>query len=83
MLEISTATEGGLDYVESPREASAKDRSVREEFETIWRIAGLPASHLNRYADGSYKAAYATRAWDMYVATRKWQVVLAAAKSHH
>jgi len=80
MLENTTAIEDAVDHIETAVETSAPARSVRDEFETIWRVAGLPTCHLSRYADGTYKASYAMRAWDTYAATRKWRAVLGAAK---
>jgi hypothetical protein len=80
MLEITTATEGETDHIEARGEAVTPARSVRDEFETIWRVAGLPPCHLNRYADGTYKASYAMRAWNTYAITREWRAVLGAAK---
>ena len=78
MLEI-TATEGEIDH-KATIETPTPDQAVRDEFETIWRIAGLPPADLSRGPDGTYKAAYAMHAWDMYAATREWRVVLTAAK---
>jgi hypothetical protein len=80
MLETATATEGETDRIEVPAETPAPGRSARDEFETIWRVAGLPPCHLHRYPDGTYKATYAMRAWETYAATRKWRAVLGAAK---
>jgi hypothetical protein len=79
MLEITAATEGEIDH-RATIGTSTPDQAVREEFEAIWRIAGLPPSDLSRCPDGTYKAAYAMHAWDTYAATREWRVVLAAAK---
>ena len=79
MLEI-TATEGEIDH-KATIETSAPSQVVRDEFEAIWRIAGLPPADLSRHPDGTYKAAYAMHAWDTYAATRAWRVVLAAAKA--
>jgi hypothetical protein len=79
MLEITAATEGEIDH-RATIGTSTPDQALREEFEAIWRIAGLPPSDLSRNPDGSYKAAHATHAWDMYAATRDWHAVLVAAK---
>ena len=78
VFETTAAT--GIDHIEATSETSASARSVRDEFETIWRIAGLPPSHLTRYPDGTYKATYAMRAWEIYAVTREWRAVLGAAK---
>jgi hypothetical protein len=53
---------------------------VRDEFEAIWRIAGLPAGDLSRNPDGTYEATNAIHAWETYATTRDWHAVLAAAK---
>ena len=79
MLETTAATEGEIDH-KATTQTSPPDHAVRDEFEAIWRIAGLPLGDLCRHPDGTYKAAYAMHAWDMYAATREWRVVLAAAK---
>lgn len=81
MLDTTAATEGETDHTETTMERMSPDRSVRDEFETIWRIAGLPPCHLSRYPDGTYKAGYAAHAWANYAATREWRAVLRAAKS--
>ena len=80
MLEPTTVTESEIDHRETPAQTAAPARSPRDEFEAIWRIAGLPPCHLSRYADGTYKATYAMRAWDTYATTREWRAVMAAAK---
>jgi len=80
MLENTAATEGETDHTEDKGEAVTPARPVRDEFETIWRVAGLPPCHLSRYPDGTYKATYAMRAWERYAATREWRAVLGAAK---
>ncbi|HEX4507837.1 MAG TPA: hypothetical protein VH722_19075 [Alphaproteobacteria bacterium] len=80
MLETTAATQGEIDHIEGPAGTSTPARSARDEFETIWRVAGLPPYHLNRYPDGTYKATYATKAWNTYAATREWRAVLGAAK---
>jgi hypothetical protein len=79
MLEITAATEGETDHRPAIG-TSTLDQAVRDEFEAIWRIAGLPPADLSRHRDGTYKAAHAMHAWDMYAATRDWHAVLAAAK---
>ena len=79
MLEITTATESEIDHKATIGTATP-DHAVRDEFEAIWRIAGLPLSDLSRNPDGTYKAAHAMHAWDMYAATREWRAVLVAAK---
>ena len=79
MLEHTAATEGEIDH-KATTETSAPNRAVRDEFETIWRIAGLPPGDLTRNPDGTYQAAHALRAWDTYAATREWRAVLVAAK---
>jgi len=80
MLENTTATDHETDHIEAPAGTPTPARSVRDEFETIWRVAGLPPCHLSRYTDGTYKATYAMRAWDRYAATKEWRAVLGAAK---
>ena len=79
MLEITATTKGKIDR-KATIGTSTPDDAVRDEFEAIWRIAGLSLSDLSRNPDGTYKAAHAMRAWDMYAATRDWHAVLAAAK---
>ena len=79
MLETTAATEGEIDH-KATTQTPTPDHAVRDAFEAIWRIAGLPLSDLSRHPDGTYKAAYAMHAWDTYAATREWRVVLAAAK---
>jgi len=79
MLDITAATEGEIDH-KATIETSTPDQAVRDDFEAIWRIAGLPLSDLSRHPDGTYKAAPAMHAWDTYAATREWRAVLAAAK---
>jgi len=77
MLETTTAPEGEIGHNTGP---SAPDQTVRDAFEAIWRIAGLPPADLSRNPDGTYRASYAMHAWDMYAATRDWRAVLTAAK---
>jgi hypothetical protein len=79
MLETTAATEGEIDH-KATIKTSAPNHTVRDEFETIWRIAGLPEGDLTRHPDGTYQAAYAMRAWDAYAATKDWRAVLAAVK---
>lgn len=80
MLEIAAATEDETDR-KARTETPTPDQPLRDAFEAIWRIAGLPPGDLSRCADGTYKAAYATRAWDMYAATKDWRAVLRAVKA--
>jgi len=63
MLEITAATEGETDR-KATTETLAPDHAVRDEFEAIWRIAGLPPGDLSRNPDATYKASYAMRAWE-------------------
>ena len=79
MLDITAATEGEIDHKATPA-TSAPDHAVRDEFEAIWRIAGLPPGDLSRNPDGTYTAAHTMHAWDLYAATREWRAVLVAAK---
>jgi hypothetical protein len=79
MLDITAATEGEIDG-NATIASSKPDRAVRDDFEDIWRIAGLPPNDLGRNPDGTYKAPHATRAWDTYAITRDWHVVLTAAR---
>jgi len=79
MLEITTTAEGKIDH-EATIDISAPNDAVRDAFEAIWRIAGLPAGDLSRNPDGTYQAAHATQAWESYAATREWRAVLTAAK---
>lgn len=80
MLDITAATEGEIDH-KATVETSARGHAVRDEFEAIWRIAGLPLDDLNRNPDGTYQAAHAMHAWDLYAAKREWRAVLVAAKA--
>ena len=79
MLENIAATEGEIHH-KTTTGPSTPDHAVRDEFETIWRIAGLPPGDLGRDTDGTYQAAHAKRAWETYAATRDWHAVLSAAK---
>ena len=75
MFEITATTEGEIDH-KTATETPMPNHALRDEFETIWRIAGLPLSDLIRNPDGTYKATHAMHAWGMYAKTREWRAVL-------
>lgn len=79
MLENTAAPDGEIDH-KSTTETRTPDHALRDEFEAIWRIAGLPPGDLTCYPNGTYKAPHALHAWEMYAATRDWHAVLTAVK---